>query len=84
MVVEGVDPVGDINVVAVESGPRFDPSGAEVEIRISFKKRKGQHLTGAVSEEVPVGPMPPTHRVGLHSIFGKNIAATVNNDSLSR
>jgi hypothetical protein len=53
-------------VVTAESGRRFDSSGAEFEIRISFEKRKGQHLTGAVGEEVPVGPVPPADRGSLH------------------
>jgi hypothetical protein len=67
VIVERVDPVGDVDVVAAESGRRLDPSGAEFEIGISVQKRKGQHLTGAVSHR----------RTGsiFTLIFGKNIAA---------
>jgi len=84
VIVEGIDPVGDVDVVAAESGRRFDPSGAEFEIRLSFQKRKGQHLTGAVSEEVPVGPVPPPDRIDLHvDLREEHRGAMVLDDSVS-
>jgi hypothetical protein len=84
VIVEGVDPVGDVDVVAAESGCRFDPSGAEFEIRIAFQKREGQHLTGAVSEEVPVGPVPPPDRIGLHvDLREEHSGARALDDSVS-
>jgi len=84
VIVEGVDPVGDEDVVADESSRRFDPSGAKLEIRISFQKRKGQHLTGAVSEEVPVRPVPPPDWIDLHvDLREEHHCAIVLDDSVS-
>jgi hypothetical protein len=34
-------------------------------VGIAFEEREGQHLTGSVGEEVPVGPVPPTERIIL-------------------
>ena len=37
----------------------------ETHVGIAFEEREGQHLTGSVGEEVPVGPVPPTERIIL-------------------
>jgi hypothetical protein len=37
----------------------------KADVRIAFEKCKCQHLAGAVGEEVPVGPVPPTERIIL-------------------
>src|SRR5258708_16260053 len=58
VIIEGVDPVGHVDMVASESCRRFDPSGVKADVRVTFEKRKRQHLTGAVGEEMPVGSMP--------------------------
>jgi hypothetical protein len=34
-------------------------------VGLAFEEREGQHLTGSVGEEVPVGPVPPTERIIL-------------------
>jgi hypothetical protein len=47
----------------------------EAKVRVSFQKREGQDLTGAIGEEVPIGPVPASGRIIL--IFGKNIALTI-------
>ena len=70
-------------MVAAESGRRFDPSGVECEIGISFQKRKRQNLTGAVSEEMPGGRCHRRTGSIFTLTFEKNILATVHNDSMS-
>src|SRR5437764_571150 len=65
MIVERVQPVRDENMIAEESGYGFDPSGTEAEVRISLEKRVSEHLTGAVGEELAVGPMPSPDRIIL-------------------
>jgi len=52
-------------VVAGEPWRRFDPSGVKADVRVTFEERKGQHLTGAVGEEMPIGPVPAPNRVIL-------------------
>src|SRR4051812_48576967 len=54
VIVERIDAVGDVDVVTAETGCRLDPPGAKTQIRIAFEKCEGQHLTGAVGEEMPV------------------------------
>src|SRR4051812_451367 len=66
VIVEGVDAVRYIDVVAGESGRGLDPAGAEAQVRIAFQKREGQDLTGAIGEEVPIGSVPASGRIILH------------------
>jgi hypothetical protein len=65
VIIECVDPVGNVDVVAGKPGRRFDPAGMKTHVGIAFEEREGQHLTGSVGEEVPVGPVPPTERIIL-------------------
>src|SRR6202162_6143590 len=66
VIVERVDAVRDVDVVARKSGCGFDPSRTEAQVRITLKKREGQHLAGAIGEEMPVGPVPAPDRIVLH------------------
>ena len=52
-------------MVSGMTGGRLNPSRVEAEIGISFEERVGQHLTGAVGEELAVRPMPLPHRVAF-------------------
>ena len=66
VIVEGVDAIRHIDVVAGDSCRRLDPAGAEAQVRIALQKREGQHLTGAIGEEVPIGPVPASGRIILY------------------
>jgi len=69
VIVERVDSIGDVDVVAAKTGRRLDPSDMESEIRVAFEKREGQHLAGAVGKEMPVGPVPAAERIVLYVDF---------------
>src|SRR4051812_27154724 len=66
VIVEGVDAIRHVNVVAGKPDCGLDPSGAETEVRIAFQKRKRQDLASAVGEKVPIRPMPVPGRIILH------------------
>ena len=44
MVVEGMNAVGHIDMVAGESGRGFDPPGMETEVRVTFKEGKSYNI----------------------------------------
>ena len=66
VIIECVGPVRDIDVAAGETCGGLDPAGMKAEVGVAFEKRESQHVSGAVGEEVPVGPMPASERIILH------------------
>jgi len=45
-------------VVAGKTDSGFDPSGPKTHVRVTFEKRKGQDVTGAIGEEMTIRSLP--------------------------